>query len=220
MLGSIGPVQLQYATDAGFGTGNPAKGVASVLNASGDYAQPTPVDVASALAYATQLANGTHQLELRRRWASRVQPIHLQLSPHTDRGLAGSQGCGDERIRELRADLGQQKSPSIGYASLGLSLERYGIDAVTADVPGAVPVTAAEEAGYACGDLTPSEVAAGQTTPTCGVTRSNGARPPASGVRGSPAMQHQPPLAPLARRDPDLGEPAAPVVLTVQEDPA
>ena len=58
--------------------------------------------------------------------------------------------------------LGQAKSPSFGYASLGLSLERYGIHAVTADVPGAVKVTAAEQAGYACGDLTPSEVAAGQ----------------------------------------------------------
>ena len=32
--------------------------------------------------------------------------------------------------------LGQQKSPSFGYASLGLSLERCGVNAVTADVPG------------------------------------------------------------------------------------
>ena len=60
--GAIGGVQLQYATDQGFGTGNPSKGVASEKNASGDFAQPTPVDVASALAYATQLPNGTHQL--------------------------------------------------------------------------------------------------------------------------------------------------------------
>jgi hypothetical protein len=78
--------------------------------------------------------------------------------------------------------LGQQLSPSFGYASLGLSLERFGITAVTADVPGAVPVTAAEQAAYACGDLTPTEVAAGQTTPTCGVTTVTAPIPPAGGV--------------------------------------
>ena len=45
-------------------------------------------------------------------------------------------------------------------------------------MPGAVAVTAAEKAAYACGDLTPTEVQAGQTTPTCGVTN-GGAVPPA-----------------------------------------
>lgn len=73
--------------------------------------------------------------------------------------------------------LGQQVAPKFGYASLGLSLERYGIDQVIANVPGAVDPTAAESQAYACGDLTPTEVQAGQTTPTCGVT--NGAAPPA-----------------------------------------
>ena len=66
--------------------------------------------------------------------------------------------------------LGQQAAPKFGYATLGLSLERYGIDQVIANVPGAVDPTAAESQAYACGDLTPTEVQAGQTTPTCGVT--------------------------------------------------
>ena len=65
--------------------------------------------------------------------------------------------------------LGQQAAPSFGYASLGLSLEQYGVNEVQKYVPGAVPTTAAEQQAYSCGDLTPSEVAAGQTTPTCGV---------------------------------------------------
>jgi hypothetical protein len=65
--------------------------------------------------------------------------------------------------------LGQQQAPKFGYAGLGLSLEQYGVNSVKADVPGAVAPTAAEQAAYACGDLTPAEVAAGQTTPTCGV---------------------------------------------------
>ena len=79
--------------------------------------------------------------------------------------------------------LGQQKAPSMNYASLGLSLERYGIDQVINNVPGSVSPTAAEDQAYACGDLTPTEVQAGQTTPTCGVT--NGAAPPAP--PGAPA---------------------------------
>ena len=74
--------------------------------------------------------------------------------------------------------LGQQAAPKFGYASLGLSLERYGIDQVIANVPGAVDPTAAESAAYSCGDLTPTEVQAGQTTPTCGVTNGNPPPPP------------------------------------------
>src|SRR5271163_3893738 len=60
--GAIGAVQVNYANDSGFTGSNPAKGVAAVENASGKFTLPTPVDVASALAYATQLPNGTHQL--------------------------------------------------------------------------------------------------------------------------------------------------------------
>ena len=78
-----------------------------------------------------------------------------------------------ERVRQLCPDVRPAASPSFGYASLGLSLEQYGINAVLADVPGAVPVTAAEQKAFACGDLTPTEVAAGQTTPTCGVVTSH-----------------------------------------------
>lgn len=51
--------------------------------------------------------------------------------------------------------LGQQIAPSFGYASLGQPLEQFGINEVGADVPGAVPMTAAEQAFYNCGDLTP-----------------------------------------------------------------
>jgi ABC-type phosphate transport system substrate-binding protein len=182
--GSMGPVQLQYATDAGFGTGNTAKGVASVLNASGDYAAPTPVDVASALAYATQLPNGTHQLNFGGAGPHVYNPSTYSYLLTPTAGWQASKGAVMSGFVNYVLTLGQAKSPSFGYASLGLSLERYGIDAVTADVPGAVKVTAAEQAGYACGDLTPSEVAAGQTTPTCGITDATAPIPPASGVAG------------------------------------
>jgi ABC-type phosphate transport system substrate-binding protein len=182
--GAIGPVQLQYATDAGFGTGDTTKGVAAVENASGDYALPTPVDVASALAYATQLPNGTHQLNFGGAGPHVYNPSTYSYLLTPAKGWQPTKGAVLSAFVNYVLTLGQEKSPSIGYASLGLSLERYGIDSVTADVPGAVAVTSAENAAYACGDLTPSEVAAGQTTPTCGVTDPTAPLPPASGVAG------------------------------------
>ncbi|HUI03881.1 MAG TPA: substrate-binding domain-containing protein [Acidimicrobiales bacterium] len=185
--GAIGAVQLQYAVDDGFTGSNPAKAVASVKNASGAYTQPTPVDVASALAYATQLPDGTHKLDFNGVGAHVYNPSTYSylLSPTT--GWPASKGAVMSAFVNYVLTLGQQKAPSRGYASLGLSLERYGINAVTADVPGAVAVTSAENAAYACGDLTPTDVAAGRTTPTCGVTNVTAPLPPPNGGNGGKA---------------------------------
>jgi ABC-type phosphate transport system substrate-binding protein len=179
--GAIGAVQLQYALDDGYGKGNPAEGVASVENASGDYTQPSPPDVASALAYATQLANGTHQLNFNGLGPHVYNPSTYSylLTPTT--GWSKTKGATLSAFVDYVLTLGQKEAPNIQYASLGLSLERYGVDAVTADVPGAVAVTSAENSAYSCGDLTPTEVAAGQTTPTCGVTTASAPVPPADG---------------------------------------
>jgi phosphate transport system substrate-binding protein len=167
--GAIGAVQVKYANDLGFGPSTPAKGVAGVKNASGKYPQPTPPDVASALAYATQLTNGTHQLNF-----GGVGPNVYNPSTYTyllvkTTGSDPVLGAVLSGFVNYSLTLGQQQSPSFGYASLGLSLEKYGVDQVKANVPGAVAPTAAEQSAYSCGDLTPAEVQAGQTTPTCGV---------------------------------------------------
>jgi phosphate transport system substrate-binding protein len=184
--GAIGGVQLQYAVDAGFDKGDPSRAVASEQNASGDYAQPSSVDVASALAYATQLPNGTHKLDFGGLGPHVYNPSTYSYLLTPTSGWSKSKGAVMSAFVNYALTIGQEKSPSIGYASLGLSLERYGVNAVTADVPGAVKTTAAEAAAYACGDLTPAEVAAGQTTPTCGVLNSNDQAPipPGSGVNG------------------------------------
>jgi len=176
--GSIGPVQENYATDSGFTGANPAKGVAQVQNASGKFTTPTPVDVASALAYATQQSNGTHQLNFNGLGPNVYNPSTYSylLTPTT--GWSPAKGSTMSQFVNYVLTLGQQAAPKFGYASLGLSLERYGIDQVIAHVPGAVDPTAAESAAYACGDLTPTEVQAGQTTPTCGVTNGNPPPPP------------------------------------------
>jgi phosphate transport system substrate-binding protein len=184
--GAIGGVQLQYAIDANFDKGDPSKAVASEKNASNDFAQPTPVDVASALAYATQLPDGTHQLNFSGAGPNVYNPSTYSYLLSPSAGWQAAKGTVMSQFVNYVLTLGQQKSPSIGYASLGLSLERWGIQEMIADVPGAQQPTAAEQAAYACGDLTPSEVAAGQTTPTCGVTNPNTvAIPGATGAAGA-----------------------------------
>ncbi len=174
--GAIGAVQVNYANDSGFTGSNPAKAVAEVENASGKFTLPTPVDVASALAYATQLPNGTHQLNFNGIGPNVYNPSTYSYLLTPTKGWSTSKGDTMSQFVNYVLTLGQQAAPKFGYATLGLSLERYGIDQVIANVPGAVDPTTAESAAYACGDLTPTEVQAGQTTPTCGVT--NGAPPP------------------------------------------
>jgi ABC-type phosphate transport system substrate-binding protein len=195
--GGIGAVQVKYAQDAGFDGADPSKNVALVKNTSGDYTAPTPVDVASALAYATQLPNGTHQLNFNGAGPHVYNPSTYSylLTPTT--GWSPSKGDTMSQFVNYVLTLGQQSAPSFGYASLGLSLEQFGINSVQKYVPGAVPPTAAEQQAYSCGDLTPSEVAAGQTTPTCGVvlaTAAGGANagtatgaPVASSTKGTAA---------------------------------
>lgn len=175
--GAIGPVQVNYATDSGYTGSDPAHAVAQVQNASGKFTLPSPVNVASALAYATQLSNGTHQLNFNGLGPNVYNPSTYSylLTPTT--GWSAAKGDTMSQFVNYVLTLGQQQAPKRGYATLGLSLERYGIDEVIAHVPGAVDPTAAESAAYSCGDLTPTEVQAGQTTPTCGVT--NGSPPPA-----------------------------------------
>jgi hypothetical protein len=174
--GAIGAVQVNYANDSGFTGSNPAKAVAAVQNTSGKFTLPTPVDVASALAYASQQSDGTHVLNFNGQGPNVYNPSTYSYLLTQTTGWSPQKGDTMSQFVNFVLTLGQQLAPKYGYATLGLSLERYGIDKVIADVPGAVDPTAAESSAYSCGDLTPTEVQAGQTTPTCGVT--NGTPPP------------------------------------------
>jgi phosphate transport system substrate-binding protein len=165
--GAIGAVQTKYATDLGFGPSTPAKGTASVLNASGIYTQPTPLDVSSALAYATQLNDGAHQLNFNGAGPNVYNPSTYSYLLVKTTGSDPSKGAVMSAFINYALTLGQEVSPSFGYATLGLSLEQYGINEVSADVPGAAAMTLPEQTAFTCGDLTPSEVAAGQTQPAC-----------------------------------------------------
>jgi hypothetical protein len=171
--GAIGLVGENYAAEFGVTGANPGQAFASVQNASGDFTQPSSVDVTSALAYAThayatQESDGTEQLDFGGLGPNVYNPSTYTylLTPTT--GWSAAKGAVMSQYVDYALTLGQQAASSMGYGSLGLSLENYGINEVTNDVPGAVEPTAGEDQGYACGDLTPAEVQAGETTPTCG----------------------------------------------------
>jgi len=178
--GGIGAVQEKYATDIpAYSGSNPATNVALVKNASGDYTAPTPLGVASALAYATQQPDGTHVLNFNGtgQYVYNPSTYSYLLTPTT--GWSSTKGATMSSFVNYVLTLGQKLAPEDDYASLGLSLEQYGINAVTKNVPGAVALTSAEQSGYSCGDFTVAEVQAGATTPTCGVTEATAAPPPA-----------------------------------------
>jgi phosphate transport system substrate-binding protein len=147
--------------------------VASVKNHNGVYTQPSALNVGSALAYATQNSDGTHNLNFDGAGPHVYNPSTYSylLTPTT--GWSASKGNTLSQFANYSLTLGQQKAPEIGYASLGLSLEQFGVNSIKQKVPGAVGLTAAEQGAYQCGDLTPSEVAAGATAPTCGVLNAN-----------------------------------------------
>ena len=158
--------------------------VASVKNASGQYTQPDALGVASALAYATQNSDGTHNLNFDGVGPHVYNPsTYSYLLTHTS-GWSPDKGAVLSAFANYALTLGQEKAPEIGYASLGLSLEQYGVNAIKQSVPGAVALTSAEQGAYQCGDFTPSEVAAGATSPTCGVINTNNSSTPGQAANG------------------------------------
>lgn len=175
--GYITAVETAYAIQRNYPT-------ASMKNASGDYTQPDPVNVASALAYATQNADGTHNLNFDGAGPHVYNPSTYSylLSPTV--GWNPAKGAVMSQFANYALTIGQQKATEIGYASLGLSLEQYGVNAMKQEVPGAVALTAQEQSSYACGDLTVPEVQAGQTSPTCGVLNTNNSSTPNQAANG------------------------------------
>lgn len=165
--GAIGPVETRYAADVGFFSTNPAQNVALVKNASGDYTAPSPLDVTSALAYATQASDGTQQLDFNGLGPHVYNPSTYSYLLVPTTGWDPGKGATLSAYVNYALTLGQQIAPSIGYGTLGQPLEHFGVNEVASDVPGAVSLTAAEQAYDTCGDLTPADVAAGNTTPAC-----------------------------------------------------
>ncbi len=125
--GAIGAVQVKYATDLGFGPNNPAKGVASVFNASGKYTQPDPggCGVGPGVRDATRQRHSPAELQWGR--SERLQPVDLQLSAHKDHGLGSCQGGDAQWVRQLRVD-----ARSGGFTQVRLRISRTLARAVSA----------------------------------------------------------------------------------------
>ncbi len=146
--------------------------VASVKNASGLYVQPTDINVASALAYAVQQPDGTHVLNFNGIGPNVYNPSTYSYAIAPTAGFDPAKGAVLGAFLNFSLTLGQQQASGIGYSSLGLSLERQGVARATA-IPGDPALTNAEQEGYSCGDLTPTDVAHGDTIPTCGAINPN-----------------------------------------------
>src|ERR1700722_7775867 len=166
--GAIGGVPTQDAVEDNFDGPNTDHDVALVENASGDYTAPTPIDGTSALTYATPEDNGTQDLDFNGLGANVYNPSTFSylLTPTT--GWSSADGQTMSAFINYALTLGQQIAPTYGYGSVGQPLEHFGINEVAADVPGSVSMTAAEQAFYNCGDLTPADAAAGNNSPSCG----------------------------------------------------
>ena len=138
-------------------------------NASGDYTQPTPVDVASALAYATQLPDGTHQLNFNGAGPNVYNPSTYSylLTPTT--GWQPAKGAVMSQFVNYVLTLGQQKC-----AVVRLRQPRVCRSNGTASTPSRGTCRGPSRPRRRSSRLRlrrphAQEVAAGQTTPTCGV---------------------------------------------------
>ncbi|HXY28310.1 MAG TPA: substrate-binding domain-containing protein, partial [Acidimicrobiales bacterium] len=102
-------VETTYAIQRGFP-------VASVKNASGAYTQPSAVGVASALAYATQNSNGTHNLNFDGIGPHVYNPSTYSYLLTPTQGWSAAKGATMSQFVNYALTLGQQKAPQIGYA--------------------------------------------------------------------------------------------------------
>ncbi len=175
--GAIGPVQENYATDSGFTGSNPAKSVADVQNTSRrlHIAEPGGRGIGPGLRHPAGQRHPRAQLQ--RAGPARLQPVDLQLPPDPHHGVDQDQGRGDERVRQLRPDPGPAGGAQAELRQPGPVPRALRDRPRHRQRPRLSVSHRGREPGYSCGDLTPAEVQAGQTTPTCGVT--NGAAPPA-----------------------------------------
>ena len=141
--------------------------VASVKNRDGDYVQPTPLDVESALVYSSQRAHGIQRLDFNGAGPNVCNPstYSYMLVPTT--GADPAMGAVLSEFLDYALTLGQQKAPSIGFAPLSPSLDRFGLHEVRRDIPGAVGLTPSEQTALRCGHLSIKDVRRGRNAPSC-----------------------------------------------------
>jgi phosphate transport system substrate-binding protein len=105
--GAIGAVQTRYAQNVGSGLSS----VALAENASGDFTAPTPLDVTSALAYATPQDNGFQDLDFNGLGPNVYNPSTFSylLTPTT--GWSSAKGQTMSAFVNYCADAGSRDRP-------------------------------------------------------------------------------------------------------------
>jgi ABC-type phosphate transport system substrate-binding protein len=142
-------VEPEYAREYG------NKPVASVENASGDFVQPTPEDVAGALSYASGQSDGIQVLNFNGTGCNVYNPsTYSYMLARTDGSYGTGYGQTLGAFLNYVLTIGEKEASSIDYASIGLALEQYGIQQAQS-IPGYPALTAVEQANFAAGDVTP-----------------------------------------------------------------
>lgn len=140
--GAITYVEYGYAKERGFP-------VASLKNASGNYTQPTAVNVSVALQGARINNDGTQVLTgVYRNTDARAYPVSsysYMIVPTTEAApFNASKGQSLSEYIFYFLCAGQQKAEQLGYAPLPRNLVEFGFDAV-ARIPGAVAAPAIDQ---------------------------------------------------------------------------
>ena len=115
--GAIGAVQPLFAQDDGL-TG-PAKNVALVENASGDFTAPTPIDVSSALAYATPQDNGSQDLDFNGLGPNVYNPSTFSYLVTPTTGWSSTKGQTLSAFVNYAADVGTTDRAEFRLRDLG-----------------------------------------------------------------------------------------------------
>ena len=182
--GAITAVETGYAIQRGFP-------VASVKNDTGAYVQPTDTAVSTALSYATQQVDGTHNLNFAPGDPAAYNPsTYSYLLVHTKNGDP-AKGASITTFGEYALTIGQQGAPQLGYASIGRSLIQFGLNRLK-DVPGYVAPTDAMLGAVPASDPAPPKSpppagASGGGATGGGGGSSGGATPASVGASGGAA---------------------------------
>lgn len=154
--GTITAVETGYAIQRHFP-------VAAVRNDTGAYVTPTTLAVSTALSYATQQPDGTHNLNFNPGDPAAYNPsTYSYMLVHTSNGDP-AKGPALTTFAEYDLTFGQAGADKIGYASIGRALILFGLDRLK-NVPGYVAPTDAMLAKIPGQEAVPSHATAASAT--------------------------------------------------------
>jgi len=169
--------------------------VASVKNSNGKYVLPSEEDVASALSFATQLSDGTHQLNFSPPRDNAYNPSTYSYLLARTTGFDPAKGGTLTAFANYALTIGQTEAGKLKYATIGRSLINFGLEILkkvpghvdpTADELSAIPAAGANEpqstisASQVSTGGTPTSVAGTSTSNSTGTNGSTGSTTPGS----------------------------------------